>query len=468
MTKFFFTFPIPPFVEYILKTMTDAGHQVYIVGGAVRDLIMNRPVTDWDFTTDAPPEITRALFPHSFYDNQFGTVGVINPKEPLEKDIFGKIPVYEITTFRKEFGYTDRRHPDRIVWGKTVEEDLRRRDFTINAMALRPAINNFQLIDPHGGQKDIKDKLIRAVGNPDERFQEDALRMMRAVRIATQLEFSVEEKTFAAIKNNLDLIDSVSKERVRDELLKLLSYPYAADGYMLLRNGGLGQKILPEVEKSFGIEQRSPGRHHLYDVGTHSIFSLKHCQSADPIVKLATLLHDVGKPLVATKDEKGTITFYNHEVIGASIARNIGKKLRLSKKDSERLVTLVRHHQFTVDERQTDKAIRRFIRNVGKDNLEDILAVRVADRLGGGATETSWRLERFKKKLIEVQQQPFSVTDLKVDGHDAMKILSIGPGPVVGKILNALLEEVVEDMKKNERKYLLKKIKEIGKGAFPP
>jgi len=453
-------FKIPPFVSKILNTFQKAGHEIYIVGGAVHDLLMKRVVTDWDFTTDATPEIVLGLFPDGFYDNKFGTVGISHPS--LEKP-------YEITTFRKEIGYTDRRHPDKIIWGKTIEEDLVRRDFTINAMALRPAKRrsgqalNFTLIDPHGGQKDIKKKLIRAVGNPIKRFQEDALRMFRAVRIATQLGFTIEEKTFQAIKNNIDLIDHISAERIRDELLKLLSYPYAADGYMVLRNSGLAQKILPEVEQGFGLAQKSPGRHHLWDVGTHNVLSLKYCKSEDPIVKLATLIHDVGKPLVVKKQKDGTITFYNHEVLGASIASNIGRRLRLSKKDQERLVTLVRWHQFTVDERQTDSAIRRFIRNVGKENLQDILDLRVGDRLGGGARETSWRLEKFKKRLAEVQKQPFSVRDLKINGHDVIKTLNIHPGPLVGRILNQLFEEVVEDKKKNERKYLLKRIKQISK-----
>jgi len=453
-------FKIPPFVSKILNTFQKAGHEIYIVGGAVHDLLMKRVVTDWDFTTDATPEIVLGLFPDGFYDNKFGTVGISHPS--LEKP-------YEITTFRKEIGYTDRRHPDKIIWGKTIEEDLVRRDFTINAMALRPAKRrsgqalNFTLIDPHGGQKDIKKKLIRAVGNPIKRFQEDALRMFRAVRIATQLGFTIEEKTFQAIKNNIDLIDHISAERIRDELLKLLSYPYAADGYMVLRNSGLAQKILPEVEQGFGVAQKSPGRHHLWDVGTHNVLSLKYCKSEDPIVKLATLIHDVGKPLVVKKQKDGTITFYNHEVLGASIASNIGRRLRLSKKDQERLVTLVRWHQFTVDERQTDSAIRRFIRNVGKENLQDILDLRVGDRLGGGARETAWRLEKFKKRLAEVQKQPFSVRDLKINGHDVIKTLNIHPGPLVGRILNQLFKEVVEDKKKNERKYLLKRIKQISK-----
>lgn len=455
---------LPAFVKKILDAFEKKGYEIYIAGGAVRDLIIGREAIDWDFTTNATPKVILALFPDGFYDNQFGTVGIINPKDKKKKEYYGKPPVYEITTFRQETGYTDRRRPDKVVWGKTLKEDLVRRDFTINAIALkRVKGREFKLIDPHGGQRDIKAKLIRAVGSPEKRFGEDALRMMRAVRIATQLAFTIERKTFQAIKQNIDLLDHISAERIRDELFKLLSYQHAGDGYTILRNSGLAEKILPEIEKMFGVEQKSPGRHHLDDVGTHAIKSLRASQSSDPVVNLAILLHDVGKPIAAGQDEKGTITFYNHEMVGASIARNIGRRLRLSRKDQERLETLVRWHQFTVDERQTDKAIRRFIRNVGKENLADILEVRRADRLGGGARETSWRLERFKKKLAEVQKQPFSITDLKVNGHDVMKALKISPGPIVGKVLNQLFEEVEEDKAKNKKAYLLKRIKEIGK-----
>lgn len=463
---------LPEFVKKILNKFEKNDFEIYIVGGVVRDLIIKRPAVDWDFTTNATPKEILALFPDGFYDNQFGTVGIVNPKEKKKKVYYGKPPVYEITTFRKEIGYTDRRHPDEVIWGKTIEEDLIRRDFTINAMALQASpsgqalkkrVWTFKLSDPHGGQKDIKAKLIRAVGNPDKRFQEDALRMMRAVRIATQLGFNIEKKTFQAIKKNVDLLDHISAERIRDELLKLLSYKHAADGYMILRNSGLAGKILPEVEKMFGVEQKSPERHHLDDVGTHALKSLKATKSSDPIVNLAILIHDIGKPVTVGKDKKGTITFYNHEVVGASIARNIARRLKFSRKDEQRLFLLVRWHQFSVDERQTDKAFRRFIKNVGKENLTDILEIRRADRVGGGARETSWRFERFKKKLVEVQKQPFSVTDLKVNGNDVMKTLGIRPGPRVGRILNQLFEEIVEDKKKNEKKYLLKRIKAIGK-----
>jgi len=250
---------LPDFVQKILKKFLENGYEIYIAGGAIRDILMKKAVHDWDFTTNATPKIILSLFPDSFYDNQFGTVGINHQSL-----------IYEITTFRKEMGYSDARHPDKISWGKTIQEDLIRRDFTIDAMALTPQM---KIIDPHHGQDDIKKKIIKAMGNPEERFSEDALRMMRAVRIATQLGFSIEEKTFQAIKNNVKLLDKISAERIRDELLKLLSYPFAADGYLLLRNSGLAEKILPEVEAGFNVQQKSPGRHHTLDVGNHSLQS---------------------------------------------------------------------------------------------------------------------------------------------------------------------------------------------------
>lgn len=457
----------------IFKKFTREGYEIYLVGGGIKNLLSGKtPPVDCDFTTNATPQTIRLLFPDSFYDNIFGTVGI-----PL-KTKRGE-GVCEITTYRTEWGYSDRRRPDQVKWGTKLEEDLKRRDFTFDAMVIGPHFaplsgasrskpenwdgKTLELIDLFGGQKDFKNKIVRAVGNPEERFNEDALRMIRAIRFAAQLGFTVESKTLQAIKKNAALIKKISWERIRDEFFKILSSNYPADGYLLLRNTSLAQSILPEMEKTFDIEQKSPGRHHLDDVGTHSVLSLKNCRSKDPIVRLATLLHDIGKPATFKKQKDETITFYNHEMAGTKIAQRIARRLKLSKKDTQKLTSLVRWHQFTVDERQTDKAVRRFIRHVGRQNLTDILEVRTADRLGGGARETSWRLERFKKKLVEVQKQPFLVTDLKINGHDVIKTLDIDPGPLVGKVLNQLFEEVAEDKTKNKKDYLLKCIKEIGK-----
>lgn len=437
---------LPPPVQTVIQTLQKNGYEAYVVGGSVRDILMNKQTKGWDFTTSAAPEQILELFPDSFYDNQFGTVGIKMPDD-----------IYEITTYRSEKGYKDHRHPDKVVWGKTLDEDLSRRDFTINAIAC----DGKELIDPYDGQKDIAGKLIRAVGIPDERFEEDSLRMMRAIRIASQLGFQIEEKTKQAIEKHAALLIEISKERVRDELLKIVTSDFPADGILLLKNTGLLEYILPEFVAAFATVQKSPKRHHLYDVGTHSIKAMEACPSKDPIVRFATLIHDIGKPQTFHKDETGLITFYNHEVAGTKLARVIVQRLRFSKKDSERILTLIRWHQFSVDERQTDSAIRRIIRRVGKENLADMLALRIGDRLGGGAQESSWRLELFKKRLEDVQKQPFSIKDLKVNGNDVMKILNCRPGPIVGKTLTDLFSQVEEGILANVREALLEKIKEL-------
>ncbi len=445
----------PEFVKKIFDKFEKENFERSVVGGAVRDLLMKRIVNDWDFTTNATPKQILKIFPKGYYNNKFGTVGISHKSSPNP---------YEITTFRKEIGYSDKRHPDKVVWGKTLHADLERRDFTINAMALkRIKKGESELIDPYDGQKDIKKKLIRAVGDGNQRFSEDALRMMRAVRIAAELNFQIEKKTLGAIKTNAKLINKIARERVRDELLKLLASPHPYEGIIMLREVSLIQEIIPEFEKTFGVEQKSPGRHHLHDVGTHSLLSLKNCKSEDPIVRLATLIHDIGKPQTYKKLSKGTVTFYNHEMVSARIARRIAERLRFSKKQAKKLITLVRWHQFTVDEKQTDKAIRRFIGHVGKENIKDMLYLRVGDRLGGGARETSWRLEEFKKRLVEVQKQPFTVHDLKITGDDVMKELKLPPGPTVGRILNQLYKEVVNKKLENGKEVLIARLKKIKK-----
>jgi tRNA nucleotidyltransferase (CCA-adding enzyme) len=451
---------LPIEVKDVLTTLKKGGFEAYVVGGSVRDLLLNRTVKDWDFTTNATPEEILKLFPDGFYDNAFGTVGV-SFKQKSKKDVPKN--VYEITTFRTESGYTDHRHPDKVVWGKTLGEDLKRRDFTINALAF----DGTKIIDLFDGQSDIENKIIRAVGDPDRRFNEDALRMMRAVRLATVFGFLIEEKTFLAIQKNKESLRKIASERVRDELIKILSSGFPVEGIKLLRNAGLLAIILPELEICFGVEQKSPKRHHIYDVGNHLLFAMQYCKSDNPIVRLATLLHDVGKPATFRKTADGVITFYNHEIESARIVRNIADRLRLSKDDRNLLVTLVRFHQFTVDERQTDSALRRFIRNVGPENIENMLALRTGDRLGGGARETSWRLELYKKRLIEVQKQPFKVADLKIGGLDVMKIFGITPGPQVGQVLNKLFNEVVEGRIVNERDELLKRIEDLKKENIP-
>lgn len=447
-------FDIPIKVEKLIKKFRENNAEIYIVGGAVRDLILKREVKDWDFTTNLTPEEMQKIFPkNSFYNNKFGTISVVDGDD-----------IFEVTTFRTERGYSDARHPDEIRWGKTLEEDLQRRDFTINAIALNPPAlrvptlekGGYSIIDLYGGQNDLENKIIRTVGNPNERFGEDALRMMRAIRIASQLGFLIEEKTFESIQKNAPLIQKIAGERIKDELFKILVSSSPSDGIILLNNSGILKEIIPELLDGVGIRQKG---HHIDDVWTHNLKTLDNCSTNNPITKLAALLHDVGKPKSMMGEGEGR-TFHNHEIIGSRMAVNIGKRLRLSNKELEQLFKLVRWHMFSVISTQTDKAVRRFIRNVTTDYIDEMIALRRGDRLGSGAKESSWRWELFKKRIVEVQKQPFSIKDLKIDGKDVMEILEIKPSRKVGEVLETIFNEVEEKPELNEREVLLEKIKE--------
>jgi len=428
-----------------MNKIRKSGFEVYVVGGAVRNLLLKKEVINWDFTTNATPENIQKLFPDNFYHNTYGTVTV-----KTEDNLF------EITPFRKESDYEDNRHPEKIEWAKTLNEDLGRRDFTINAMAF----DGEKITDLYDGKKHLEEKIIVTVGDPNKRFKEDGLRLMRAIRFASNLGFLIEEKTQKAIQNNAELIKNISWERIRDELLKIIASDYPSEGILFLRSTNLLKYILPELDSAFAVPQKSPHRHHIFDVGTHMVMALKACPSKDPITRLATLLHDIGKVKTFKKDEEThIITFYNHEVIGMHQAEQIAKRLRLSNEQKTKLIRLIQYHQFTVSELQTDKAVRRFIREVGKEYLQDILDLRTGDRIGSGSTPTSWRLDLFKKRIIEVQKEPFAIKDLKINGIDVMKILNIKPSKQVGDILNELFEKVVDGKIKNERTELLNDLK---------
>jgi poly(A) polymerase/tRNA nucleotidyltransferase (CCA-adding enzyme) len=436
-------FNIPIKVDKLINKFRENKAEIYIVGGAVRDLILKREVKDWDFTTNLKPEEIQKIFPkNSFYNNKFGTISIVDGDD-----------IFEVTTFRTDVGYSDFRHPDEIKWGETLTEDLERRDFTINAIALDW---DKKIIDLYGGQNDLDNKIIRAVGDPDKRFKEDALRMMRAIRIASQIGFLIEEKTFESIQKNANLIKKIAGERIRDELFKILVSPNPLQGITLLKNCGLLKEIIPELLDGYEMAQKG---HHVDDVWTHNLKTLKNCESKNPITKLACLLHDVGKPksMIGEGEDR---TFHNHEIIGSRIAVSIGKRLKLSNKELEQLFKLVRYHMFTTEATQTDKAVRRFIRNVTLTYIDEMISLRRADRLGSGAKESSWRWELFKKRIVEVQKQPFSIKDLKINGQDVMEILKIKPSRKVGEVLAAIFKEVEEKPELNERRVLLKKIEE--------
>ncbi|MBI2195903.1 MAG: HD domain-containing protein [Candidatus Levybacteria bacterium] len=454
-----FSAKIPNFIEDIYKKFHAKNFELYLIGGSVRNLLLFKNIKDWDMTTNATPREILKLFKNAFYDNQFGTVGL-----PVDNQ------VVEITTFRSESEYKDRRHPKKVTWGTSIEQDLKRRDFTINSIALKLSVENEQLIfdesnliDPHGGRKDLEAGIVRAVGDPKQRFKEDALRLLRAIRIATELSFAIDKDTWKEIIADARLIREVSCERVRVELLRILASEHPYEGTMMLKDCGLLEHILPEIMEGIGVSQARPGRHHTTDVFTHNVQSLKHTPSSDPIVRLAALLHDVGKPKVAAADNEGFVIFHNHEIVGARMAREICERLKFSKKEKEKIYTLIRWHMFSVDEHLTDSAVRRFIRRIGVENVADMMELRVGDRLGGGTqTAESWRLKLFKKRVEEqLKPKPFSVEDMAVDGNDVMRELNIKPGPKVGEILRKLFEEVDENLALNNKEHLEKRIKEL-------
>jgi len=447
---------IPKEVKSVVEKLEKAKFEAYIVGGCVRDLLNEVEPKDWDITTNAKPEEIQKIFPESFYENKFLTVTVkTESKDERLKEI-------EITTYRLEARYTDKRHPDEIKFAKTLNEDLARRDFTVNALAFS---EKSDLVDLFGGQKDLKDKVICTVGKPQERFSEDALRMMRAVRFATTLgdEWKIEEKTAQAIEKNSFWLQAISKERIRDEFLKIIMAKRAKQGVELLRNLKLLRFIIPELEEGYKVSQN---KHHIYDCYEHYLRSLDYAAKKDynKYVRLAAFLHDIGKP--RTKEGEGPdATFYNHEIVGAKMTTRVLNRLRFSKKDIEKIVKLVRYHLFyyNVDE-VSEASVRRLVRNVGPENMEELLQVRYCDRIGSGCPKAEpYKLRHLKYIIEKVSQDPISVTTLKVSGNDVMEILNIPPGPRVGQILSVLLGEILEDPKENKKESLFKKVKNLGK-----
>lgn len=447
---------LPKEVKEIIKALEGAGFEAYAVGGCVRNFILGREPYDWDITTSAKPEEIQKVFTKSVYENDFGTVA-INTESKNEN-----LKIIEITTYRLEEKYTDKRHPDEVKFTKKLEDDLARRDFTINAIAY----DGKKFIDPFGGQKDIKNKIIRAVGEPDKRFNEDALRLMRAARFAVQLNFDVEKKTAEAIKDNSDDIVAISKERIRDELIKMMMTENAKLGIEMLREFGLLKHILPEIEEGWGVGQN---KHHIYTVWEHNLLALdwavKHNYKLEN--RMASLLHDVAKP--QTKHGEGSdSTFYNHEVVGARIAAKILERLKFPKKFIEKVVLLVRYHLFYYNvEEVSESSVRRLVRNVGPENMDDLLEVRIADRKGSGVPKAEpYKLRHLRAIIEKVSRDPISVKMLKINGDDLMKDLKMKPGPKMGYLLNILLDEVLDEPKNNKKEYLIKRAKELGEESL--
>lgn len=458
-------------VVKIVRLLEDKGFEAYVVGGAVRDALIGTSSKDWDITTNAKPEDVLPLLAESFYDNNFGTVMVagkhLKAQFALPDDLCDDEEIFDITTYRSEAAYSDKRRPDSVTWGKSIEEDLKRRDFTINAIAIKVKSGKdksekyeVEIVDPYGGEKDIKDKVIKAVGKAEERFEEDALRILRAVRIAAQLGIEIEKLTLAAMKEKVQNLKEISWERIGAELMKIFASNHAADAVQIMANTGILEVVMPEILKTRGVLQAG---HHRHDVYTHSVEALRNCPSPDPVVRLATLLHDIDKPTVMKKTGPRGISFHNHEVVGARTAKRIAERLKLSKKEQDKIFTLVRWHMFHYDPKMTDAAIRRFIRRVGVENIHDMIALRIADRVGSGSKTTSWRLTEMQKRVGEQLYEPLSLKDLKINGSEVMRILNIPPSKKVGEILNTLFEEIIDDSNKNTKEYLEKRIQELGR-----
>ena len=495
---------IPKEVSHVTKTLEKGGFEVFLVGGCVRDLIMGREPKDWDLTTNAKPEQITALFEKTIYENTFGTVGVCVPRETPERGVSQETPIedvihetseykiIEVTPYRIEAKYSDFRHPDVVKFSDRLEDDLKRRDFTVNSMALD---SKGHLVDMFDGLKDIKDKTLRAVGEPDDRFTEDALRMLRAVRFACQLDFSVSYETTESILKNADLIKKISGERIRDEFTKIILSKNPASGIVMLQKFGLLKNIIQELEEGIGCEQSGE---HIYDVWNHLLNALQHAADKDwPLeIRLSALFHDIGKPksrrLADTSQTKNSptftlgdkrtgdprlleflsvkypakkkFTFYGHEVIGARMTKKIMERLKFSKKEIDLVEKLVRNHMFFSDtELITLSAVRRIIVKVGKENIWALMNVRECDRVGMKKKEAPYRLRKYFAMIEEALRDPISVGQLKINGEYMIKELGIKPGPRMGWILNALLEEVLEAPEKNSIGHLSERVKFLDK-----
>ncbi|MFH1472811.1 MAG: HD domain-containing protein [bacterium] len=458
---------IPEEVRGVSRVLSHAGFENYLVGGCVRDLILGRIPKDWDITTRATPEEIVALFEHTFYENDFGTVGVVSESSkvacPPDWDRRESLKVIEVTPFRLESKYSDFRHPDKVKWGKTVEDDLSRRDFTVNAIALnlQPTTDNQQLIDPFKGAEDIGKKTIRTVGKPKQRFEEDALRMLRALRFASELGFVIEHETQKAIEDHSKLLTHISKERIRDEFIKIVMSDAPAFALELATRLDLLKYISPELEKGIGVEQNKA---HAYTVWEHLMRSLEHSAKKQyPLhVRLAALFHDIAKPHTR-RWQNNQWTFYGHEVVGAKITRAILNELKFPKEITDKVVKLVRWHMFFSDtEEITLSAVRRMVRNVSPELIWDLIDVRTADRIGTGRPkETPYRLRKYKSMIEQVMRDPISVKQLAISGADVMKLTGENPGPKIGFILEILLFEVLEDPKLNTKEQLDQRVHEL-------
>lgn len=441
-------FPVPPEVAKVSATLHTGGFEAYLVGGCVRDLLLGRKPKDWDLTTNAKPEDIQRLFPESFYENQFGTVGVKTESGDETTEIV------EVTPYRTESGYSDKRRPDEIAFGDSLEEDLARRDFTVNAIALD--VSKGQLVDPYKGQKDIEAKVLRAVGDPLVRFEEDGLRLMRAIRLIAELGFALDGATAAAIHSKSANLKHISRERVRDEFVRILNSSQPMAALTLAHQLGILIYIAPDLTRGVGVAQNQA---HSYDVFGHLMRTMQHAADKNWSfdIRLAGLFHDVSKPETRRwSEEKRDWTFHGHEVVGARVTKKALEDLRFPRETIERIVKLVRWHMFFSDPDQiTQSAVRRMITNVGPENIWDLLNLRICDRIGTGRPkEQPFRFRKYKAMVEQALREPISVAMLKTDGNRLMSKFHVQPGPRIGWSLNALLEEILEDSTRNTVEYL--------------
>lgn len=450
-------FAIPDEVMGVIETLKKGGHEAYLVGGCVRDLLSKKKPKDWDVTTNAKPEEIQGLFEETYYNNDFGTVGIILP-EPEEEPPH----IIEVTPYRLEATYSNSRHPDSVTFSTNIDDDLKRRDFTINAIAYDPTTE--EVIDHFNGQEDLGKKVVRAVGKAEDRFNEDALRILRAIRFSAQLGFMIAPETEEAIKKTAPNLDKISKERIRDEFIKILLSTRPMEGLLTCERLGVLKYVLPDLERGIGIEQNQA---HKYDVYEHNLRTLQHAADKEWLLtlRLAALLHDISKPETrAWSDEKKDYTFHGHEVVGARVAKKILGDLKFPKKTIDDVRTLVRWHMFFSDPDQiTLSAVRRMIRNVGGEaQMRDLLNLRMCDRIGTGRPkEQPFRLRKYTSMVEEALHDPISVSMLKIDGGKLMEISGEKPGPKIGYTLHALLEQVLDDPSKNNAEYLEEEAKRL-------
>ena len=450
---------IPPEVLKIVGNLEKSGFEAWVVGGCVRDLLLDRKPHDWDVTTNASPAEIQGIFDHTYYTNDFGTVGVVT--DSLDETL----KVVEVTPYRLEGKYSDSRRPDSVIFSQKLDDDLKRRDFTINALAYSPTQE--KMVDLYGGIKDIKDMLVRAVGEPRARFGEDALRILRAIRIAAELDFAIEEETKGAMVELVSQLEKVSKERIRDEFVRIINSQKPLKSLVLAQGMGLLKYIAPDLEQGMGVEQNQA---HSFDVFEHNLRSLQHAADKDwsSDIRIAALFHDVGKPKTSRwSDEKKDWTFYGHDVVGAKITKKVLEDLRFSREIVDKVERLVRWHMFFSDpDKITLSAVRRIITNVGRENIEDLVKLRICDRIGTGRPkEQPFRLRMYQSMIEQALRDPISVGMLAVDGKRVMEITREAPGPRIGWMLHALLEEVLDDPTKNTVEYLGERLGDLTKLA---